>query len=219
MGFMTLEQFRREVHETLGVPGLRNERIDTWVNLALYELTGAKDFYSLDYSETIPTQVGVTLYPFTGKFMGVDSVTLQYELENYTLVRASKSFFFSRNEETTGRPKIWLREGLGIRVWPKPDAIYSLLITGAKEPDPIIAEGETSGLPATWDQAILGLSIAIGLWGFGEYERASAQYARTSSYIRSRLDDGDREDQSVTMPTIIARNLEDLRGIFGGTDV
>jgi hypothetical protein len=219
MGFMTLEQFRREVHESLGVPGLRNERIDTWINLALYELTGAKDFYSLDHSAIIPTQVGTKLYPFTDRFLGVDSVTLQDELGNYTLVRASKSFFFSRNEESIGRPKIWLREGTGIRVWPSPDRIYNLLVVGTKEPDPIIGEGETSGLSATWDQAILGLAIATGLWAFGRYEEASAQYSRTSSYIRSRLDDGDREDQSVTMPTVIARNLEDLRGIFGGTDV
>jgi hypothetical protein len=219
MGFMNLEQFRREVHETLGVPGLRNERIDTWINLALYELTGAKDFYSLDHTEILTLERGVDYYPLQAKFLGVDSVTLQESIGNYTLIRSSKSFFYSRNRVDPRQPKMWLREGLGLKFWPAPDRAYSVLIAGMKEPEPLIAEGETSQLSATWDQAILGLAIAIGLWGFGRYEDASAQYTRVSSYIRSRLDDSERDDQSVTMPTIIARNLEDMRNIFGGVDV
>lgn len=188
MGFMTLAQFETEVESVLGGRANVTSRLDTWINLAYFDVCGAVDFPELDTIYNFSTQVGVNSYNLPSG--GIQIITLYDNVSKRPLRKVERMEVFRQDLTESGAPRIWARHGSKVYIHPTPSDVRSIDMLLMKEPVPLAASGDVTVLPRTWDAAILLLATSYGLLALIEENKSTNWYNRGLVYIQSRLIEG-----------------------------
>jgi len=191
MGVLTLADFRTEIQSSTGNRGIDNARLDRWINFGYLDLAGAIKFASLDDKIVIPTVASQANYAITGSPLLIRFVV--DATSNLLLGWHTPVEYFRVKDAVTGTAAKWTREKDEIFIHPVPAGVVSLEVYVKEEPVLLIATGDVTVLPATWDNAIFLLSTHHALLALGEEQRAAAWFNRAITYIQSRISEDQLE--------------------------
>jgi hypothetical protein len=175
MGLLTLKQFRDNVEGNLD---RSDGRLSDWVNFGYLMVTGAVEFDEM---------VGLRALSFSGSVAevpeGIRVVQSVIGPDGNIGWIPNIDFFRSLGTDTVK----WTRIGKEIRLTHKEPGEYSVL--AKLEPTPLVADGDRTDLPSTWDLAIVMAATAHALAILGEIEKATYWEQRSHMYVQSRADE------------------------------
>lgn len=185
MGLFTLADFREELTAVMGSRGTSNNRIDRWINMAYFELSGALDFPELNDIHEFDTSAGDAAYAVPSGTRLVKTIVDNDESESLTYIDPTEYFRLDRTLD--GPPIRWTRYGNEVFLHPTPDGTIAMLMLRKMDPVRLAQVAHTTVLSATWDAAVHMLSVYQGLLSVGENEqRAGAWLMRAVAYIQTR---------------------------------
>lgn len=196
MGIMTLQNFRDDLKDALGRPTVDANRLDRWVNNALFEFGHAFEFPELEKVGSINTVAGQRSYDVPADFRamhdnGVRIVTPQDRFGG-TLVNESRRQYLMADRYDTGnargvvgayhmyQKKIWVR--------PAPDGTataiefdYWAKVTKLTNPTDVTVFDED------WDEILFRGALYRGHLAYGEHDRVQNVFNLFLADIRSRV--------------------------------
>lgn len=175
--------FRTELRTSLGL-GLDGDNdlpdidCDLLLNRSYAWLLNAFKFRSKESTVVFPTIEGERNYELPDDFESLRGVSiLQSDTGQHTpLNRLTINTYETKyNESVEDRtfPTDYLREGNCIKLWPTPDAIYSITLKYDKLLDDLGNTVVSTSIPKNWDEFILTGATYRGYIRLGDFPRAA----------------------------------------------
>jgi len=185
MGFKDLTGFRSDLDFALGNRGFDSDRLDSWINAGLQELTSAVYFPELETSTTITTSSGTDKYTLSENILAVLSV--RDTTNDHVLRKMGHSFLARYDDDDTGMPEYWMHRGSSIVLKPTPDSSYSIFLTVYIYHPKLDTTSSKTLLSPEWDRAVHMLAMSHALSDVDEHDRATMWLERARLYIGSRI--------------------------------
>lgn len=163
------------------------------LNRSYWEIIDKFNFREKEVTATFNTEVGVSRYNMPEPFEALRQLAIKDPDSNqHTPLERSSIFEYSQlyneNVESRGMPEKYVREGCFARLWPTPDAAYTLTIkywttlSDFNSASPLIQYPE---IPQVWHEIIVFGAIWRGFIDIGDFARANQVKAHQISLIDS----------------------------------
>jgi hypothetical protein len=204
-----LDILRRQVRVPVGVPedddpDLTTEDVDLFLNFAFWEIADNFPFREKERVETFVTTRGTRDYELPSNTEAVRQVAI---VDITTKTRDSLDRMTGReyedlyNEQETyySRPTHFVREGCVIKLYPTPDAEYTITIRRWAELGELI-EGikEDPNIPRTWMAALVNGARYHALLFLGDVNRANHYRNHNVASINSTVTKEEKEANAGT---------------------
>jgi hypothetical protein len=209
MGFLTLEGFRLEIFQHLGERAPKNNKVlDNWINRAYFETASLEEFEALKRCANATIEKDERSVTFPDTFLSTLSLA---DLTNKNrLLRVDLRNLHLRDSEKKGSPREWARRDSTLYVWPTPSTDVEVELFYIFEPPALAADDDVSLLPASWDQAILLLTLRNAWLSFQEDERATLAYQSAMAYVRVLQSQAELDSGQPAIGLDVARSASDL---------
>ena len=146
---MTRSELRSEIASSLGKTTI-NDRIDIWMNLAQIEIVKAHEFQNLNAVWERDTVVDQKSYAFPSTIKDVHTFRVIDGLKSRKLTRAMPGELDKQipapEEDTTGKPSLYLRYSNVFELWRVPDDEYLLRLRCSLWLTPFSSDDQTCDL-------------------------------------------------------------------------
>jgi hypothetical protein len=197
---LSLVSLRTSLREHLGFEGDdeqsfptddTDEKIgtDTYLNRAYWELLDKFPFREKEVVASFNTTQGTNYYKVPSPFEAIRSLSIEdiNSKQHTPLDLVSKDQFeqvYINDDSDEGVPEKYLREDLGIRLWPTPDATYRISIRYWTTLADLSDNNPASPIPQSWHEIILFGGVWRAFLGLNnDYSRAQAARAWQASLI------------------------------------
>lgn len=214
MGYHTLGDFRTRLNLSLGEKRQGNERLDFWINDAVFELPTLPHVKLDSMKECVTTETvkDQESYAFPADFYAMISVA-DTENGNRLLYLALENFQLKKRVNHSGTPKYWSQRENALLLWPTPNGIYDLELFYWKEPARLLLEADTTPFPSVYDRAVHLLSVRNALMDLGMRDDATFTFQTAMNYVRTIMSPDDMEANAPQKGVEIARSEADLTRI------
>jgi hypothetical protein len=169
-------------------------RIKAWINEGRAVAERRVRLRTLETTLTRTTTAGATTVPLPADFMYMRGITVTSTGEELSPVSIQwmDSLVTGNASPSTGRPAYYCLDVGSVRLWPVPDAAYSLLLRYDTEPTDMANDTDDPAFPADYQHILISYAIARAFRAEDDQERAAsfmADYERglaemASSYRR-----------------------------------
>lgn len=200
---LTLERMRKRVRKMVGVedddPDLIDSDIDEYLNTSLWEITSKFHFREKEKTATFSTVEGVRNYDMPRPFEALQSLAVMSpDTSEFTkLIRMDPDVYENQYislDSEQAIPTHYVREGCFARLWPTPNAAYTIsikrLITITDLTDPLVAPD----IPQEWHEIILYGGYWRALLDYGDLARANQFKNHQISLINSTVPTAAKEE-------------------------
>lgn len=208
MGHLTLREMRDEVAENATHRITNNERIDRWINVALYDFTNTVKFQELRVCTTVVASPDFAIFEWNEKEHGIFSVINL--TDKIRMLRESEEQFALRDRDARGAPEYWTRSGLYIKVWPRPSRETDIEIVYKRIHSPLVNDGDKTILHPTWDYALILHATINALLFLGD-ERTPIYQEQLQNYLRNR--NNVKDDTAESAPLTFPQSWEEIQRI------
>jgi len=182
------------------------------------DLTGALDFDELNDIYDLALTPGENAYDVPEGTRMVKAVIDDYE--DRLLDYVDPTEFFRLNRAQEGDPIRWTRYANQIFLHPTPDGDPEYIIMRKMDPAPLVLDGDTTPLSATWDAAVLMLAVYHGMLAIAENEqRANSWMIRAVTYIQTRATQAEMFTKESGLGLAYALPLEKRMSAMSGGNV
>ena len=95
------------------------------------------------------------------------------------------------------KPLYWLRYGSQVKLYPTPDAAYSLTIYYRKRPALLSGENDVTAVGAEWDEAILKFAVIQSMMRLKQYDTADVEKKALAELLSGKVDIYDKEGRDL----------------------
>lgn len=211
MAGLNIDQLRLMLYTPLGIP-LNSVQLpftvaDLYLNRAFWEVQNKFPFREKEVISNFNTTIGVRNYDVSFPTEAVKhisithpnvggSVTVNKSWPLEQITRDQYEQLYADNSDVYELPEKYVREGCIIRLWPTPDAIYTLTIERLVALTDISTSHVSPSIPQVWHE-IIGLG---GLWRLyldkGDFARANATKQFQADLINTTIPAEINEAQS-----------------------
>lgn len=186
---LILADLRTELEEHLGLDDSdlgqapwTIDKIDLLLNRAYWAIAYKTPFREKEISSTFQTVAGTRLYAIPSLFEALRQLSIEdlndnshLPLQRTTIYDYEKRYINRVEEED--KPLWYTREGLGIRLLPTPDNVYTITIKYWSSLADLALPSDMPQTPQIWHEIILFGAIFRGFLRMGDYARAQAAKA------------------------------------------
>lgn len=186
MGILTLDEMRTEIGSALGNrEGLLDARINTWANMAYFDVASGIEFEELAETLSLPT-VG-SQYAYTGPLSPLVIRLARDDDNEQLLTEVTVPEFFRLDRTASGALVQWCQHGTQILYHPTPVGVVNTSVFSLGTPTRLAADTDLTVLPGYIDVAIILLGTHYGLIATGEGARGIEWLNRAMAYLGSRI--------------------------------
>lgn len=132
-------------------------RIKAWLNQAQQRIARAVDMRELETRTTVNTVNGVATVALPADFVRLQSLV---DAAIGRPLDPKSGAEIDAMPAATGRPVFYGLGAEGIRLWPTPDAVYTLTYRYYKDPADMVADADVSTVPADWHDLMVTFALA-----------------------------------------------------------
>lgn len=171
---------------------LPNDKLDLYLNQSWWEIIDRHHFREKEVTVTFETVAGVRLYNMPSPFEALRKLSiLDSDYKNHTVLNRitidSYEAKYDEDEDARGFPVEYVREGCAVRLWPTPDAVYTMtqkywttLSDLSDTNDPVI--------PQSWHEIVLfGALWRAFILHMGDYVRGNEAKRHQASLINNAV--------------------------------
>lgn len=178
---IALDTLRSELREHLGVDEveLDDDACDLLLNRAYWELLDKFPFREKEVSATFETAAGTILYSMPSPFEAMRQLSIvNPDTSEHTYLRKFDIRDYEENFVDTvdnrGYPTNYVREGCAVRLWPTPDATYTVVLKYWTVLEDMSDTNDSPGIPQNWHEMILYGALWRGYFRFGDHLRGKS---------------------------------------------
>ena len=204
MGILTLDEMRTEVGSAIGNrEGILDSRIDTWLNMAYFDVASGIEFEELSEELSLPTVSAQ--YEYTGPVAPMVILLARDDDNENLLTKVTLSEFYRLDRTDTGNLTQWSQRGTQILYHPTPTGVVATKIYFRATPTKLAADADVTLLAGYVDVAIILLGTHYGLMATGDDQRGITWLNRAMNYLQSRITG---IDMSKMVDSVNKTNLE-----------
>lgn len=139
---------------------LPDEKLDIYLNMSWWELIDKFKFREKEVTVTFDTIIGIRLYNMPSPFEALRSLSIKTSdtNEHRTLKRITIQVYEDKHDEdedARGMPVEYVREGCAARLWPTPDAVYTITQKYWTTLADITEDEPNLVIPQSWHEVVL----------------------------------------------------------------
>lgn len=199
---LNLAAMRRSIRKATGIedgdPDLIDDDIDLYCNRALWEVDNKFPFHEKERTVTFDTIIGTRNYDVPKPLDAVQFVAIKdpYSSEFKTL-RYMEPFeynnLYTATTDSNGKPWGYTREDCFVRLWPTPDAIYSMSLKRLIIIDDLTATNNVADVPIVWHEILMFGGLWRAFIEIGDLARANQIKNHQIALINSTVDPKSKE--------------------------
>jgi hypothetical protein len=191
-----MADLRKAVRRPLGIggplgddPSVRSDAaIDVWLNESYAALLEKYAFREKEVVATLPTVAGVRNYTMPDPHDGLRQIDILNPVssQHIPLIKMSVVDYTAKWNESTDQqafPTNYVRESCLFRLWPTPDAVYTLTVRYWGILADLDNQNNTIDIPNVWTEPIKMGAITRGWMDLGDLTRAQGYAAWQSKLI------------------------------------
>lgn len=180
---LDIAALRKMVRKPIGIEDddtdLLDDEIDLYLNRSFWEIQDKFPFREKERTVTFETVIGTRNYDMPKPFdallsLSIEAPTSQRHAKLERIEPDVYEGWYINKENERGAPTHYTREDCFARLWPTPDAEYTMVLKRLITLTDISASNTTPGIPRVWHE-IIGMG---GSWrafiDFGDIARANA---------------------------------------------
>ena len=197
---LDLTSLRIQLREGLGLEGNDTQTLpdtdsaeksgaDTFLNRSYWELLEKFNFREKEVIGSFPLVAGENYYEIPTPFDALRSLSIEdlNSLAHKPLDRIDRDVFeqkYVNSADSQGKPELYFREDMGIRLWPTPDQVYTLTMSYWDSLSDLSNTNTTPPIPRAWHELVLHGAIWRAKAGpFRDYDGAKFHRALQGSLI------------------------------------
>jgi hypothetical protein len=160
------------------------DRIDLLLNRSFWEIQYKFPFREKELTATFVTVAGTRLYAIPVLFEALRQLSIEdvndfshSVLQRTTIYDYEQRFVNDPSGVEQDKPTHYTREGLGIRLLPTPDRVYTVTIKYQTTLADLSTQNNVPVIPQIWHEVILYGAVWRGFMRLGDYARAQAAKA------------------------------------------
>lgn len=194
---LVLADLENELQEHLGLDDTDKgqapwtiDKIDLLLNRSYWAIAYKTPFREKEISSTFSTVAGTRLYSLPTLFEALRQLSVEdpndfshLPIQRTTVYDYEKRYVNDPTGVDQDKPLWYTREGLGIRLLPTPDKVYTITIKYWSTLADLSSTNITPPIPQVWHEIILFGAIFRGFLRMGDYARAQAAKAHFKELI------------------------------------
>lgn len=204
---------RLKVRKPLGIDpddtDLTDTQIDEYLNLSYWEIQDKFPFREKERTATFETVAGTRVYPMPEPYEALKSLAIQDEFSGQftKLIRMDTDDYENRynsDESSQSVPTHYTREDCFFRLWPTPDAIYTMSMKRTITLEDLGGSQLLPEIPRAWWEIIVDGAVWRAFKDFGDFDRMQAVKAGQIASLNSMVsveskEEGDSRESSVVV--------------------
>lgn len=160
---LDLTQLEDGLRNILGVPvthpKFSTTNLDLYLNRSFWEILDKVEFREKEASGTFPTVASERYYDLPVSFDYLQHLSIVDLVGQHTqLIKMTPEEYESSYSEDSANetfPTHYIREGCGIKLWPTPDQVYTIVIKFTINLADLSVTNTNPGVPQVWHEVIL----------------------------------------------------------------
>ncbi len=190
---LDVETMRSKLRNATGTDedDMPDAEADLYLNLSYWDVLDRFKFREKEVLLTFATAVGERFYSVPSPFEALRNLAIVHptSLQHIPLNRKSEDWYEGKYQEGSDSyaiPTDYIREGCGVRLWPTPDQVYTIVERYWTVLTDLVA-GTQPGLPQTWHEIVLYGAYWRAFLDQGAFDRSAATKKLQESLINTSI--------------------------------